>query len=91
MRDASPTGGALGQVAVRELELLQSTIASLDQGLDDQTLINNLEQVRTHIQNWKNAVDQSGSQQQEAGEQPQPAGSGTFLFNPETNSFQKVQ
>ncbi len=31
MRDASPTGGALGQVAVQELIALQSTIASLDQ------------------------------------------------------------
>lgn len=30
MRDASPTGGALGQVAVREIELLQSDIAALD-------------------------------------------------------------
>ena len=31
MREASPTGGALGQVAVQELEMLHSTIASLDQ------------------------------------------------------------
>lgn len=31
MRQESKTGGALGQVTVRELELLQSTIASLDQ------------------------------------------------------------
>lgn len=31
MRDESPTGGALGQVAVQELEMLQSTVASLDQ------------------------------------------------------------
>lgn len=30
MRDASPTGGALGQVAVQELEMLQSTVANLD-------------------------------------------------------------
>lgn len=30
MRDASPTGGALGQVAVQELEMLQSTVAALD-------------------------------------------------------------
>lgn len=31
MRDNSPTGGALGQVAVQELEMLQKTITSLDQ------------------------------------------------------------
>ena len=31
MRDNSPTGGALGAVAVQELQMLQSTIASLEQ------------------------------------------------------------
>jgi hypothetical protein len=31
MRDESPTGGALGQVAVQELEMLQATVAKLDQ------------------------------------------------------------
>lgn len=30
MRDASPTGGALGQVTVRELELLQSVLGNID-------------------------------------------------------------
>lgn len=30
MRDESPTGGALGQVAVKELEMLQATLGSLD-------------------------------------------------------------
>lgn len=38
MRDASPTGGALGQVTERELELLQSTFASLDQAQDGEQL-----------------------------------------------------
>ena len=59
MRDASPTGGALGQVAVRELELLQSTIASLDQSQDDDVLKQNLLAVKTHVQNWKKAIDAS--------------------------------
>ncbi|HHY50171.1 MAG TPA: hypothetical protein GYA10_10535 [Alphaproteobacteria bacterium] len=30
MRDASPTGGALGQVTVRELELLESVLGNID-------------------------------------------------------------
>ena len=42
MRDQSKTGGALGQVAVRELEMLQATIESLDLGLDEETLKANL-------------------------------------------------
>lgn len=32
MRDNSPTGGALGAIAVPELELLQSKVAALDEG-----------------------------------------------------------
>ena len=46
MRDQSKTGGALGQVAVRELEMLQASILSLDIGLDEETLKINLEAVR---------------------------------------------
>lgn len=56
MREASPTGGALGQVAVQELEALQSTIASLDTGLPGETLKSNLGQIQTHYRNWLNTV-----------------------------------
>lgn len=72
MREASPTGGALGQVAVQELNMLQSTIASLDKGQDDEIVRRNLEQVKQHFQNWKAAVEQA---QAEGGSQPtaQPA------------------
>jgi hypothetical protein len=59
MREASPTGGALGQVAVQELNMLQSTIASLDKGQDDEIVRRNLEQVKQHFQNWKAAVEQA--------------------------------
>lgn len=61
MREASPTGGALGQVAVQELESLQSTIASLDQGLSPQDLEANLKKVQMHYQRWLDAVNQSKS------------------------------
>jgi hypothetical protein len=59
MREASPTGGALGQVAVQELSMLQSTVASLDKGQSKENLKKGLEQVRTHFENWKKAVQQS--------------------------------
>lgn len=57
MRESSPTGGALGAVAVRELDLLQSTLASLDQGQDDDVLLKNLQQIETHLTNWQSAVN----------------------------------
>lgn len=59
MRDSSPTGGALGQVAVQELAMLQSTVASLDNGLPADELVANLEKVQRHYQNMKNII--SGS------------------------------
>jgi hypothetical protein len=52
MRAASPTGGALGQVAVKELEFLQSAVASLDTAQDAEQLKQNLQAVKTHYNNW---------------------------------------
>lgn len=52
MREASPTGGALGQVAVQELNALQSTVGSLDIGQDRKELAKNLEKVEHHYNNW---------------------------------------
>jgi hypothetical protein len=45
MRDESPRGGALGQVAVQEMYALQNSLASLDQALSAQELQDSLEQV----------------------------------------------
>lgn len=58
MRDASPTGGALGAIAVQELVALQSTVASLDAGQSPEQLREGLEKIRQHYQNWLNAVRQ---------------------------------
>lgn len=59
MRAASPTGGALGQVTERELNFLQAAIASLDQGQSREQLVENLRSVRTHFNNWRNAMVES--------------------------------
>lgn len=61
MRQASPTGGALGQVAVRELDMLQAVLASLKKGQSQDKLRSGLNQVKQHYSNWKNAVDQSAN------------------------------
>lgn len=53
MREASPTGGALGQVAVQEINYLQSTIANLDIGLPDEELAKSLDAVDRHYNNIK--------------------------------------
>lgn len=46
MREESPTGGALGQVAVQELQALQSTMGSFDLGQDPETVKYNLNRLK---------------------------------------------
>lgn len=56
MKEASPTGGALGQVTVREIEFLQSVIASLDKEQSEPQLRENLGQVKELYQNLQASV-----------------------------------
>lgn len=51
MREASPTGGALGQVSERELAFLQSTIGNLEQSQTAEQLKDNLNRVWNVYQN----------------------------------------
>lgn len=60
MREASPTGGALGQVAVQELQSLQATVASLDQLQSPTQLKAALDKIERHYSNWLNTVTQQG-------------------------------
>lgn len=60
MRDASKTGGALGQVAVQELNMLQASLGSLEQAQGVDELAYNLAQVKDHYQKAVEAL--KGSQ-----------------------------
>lgn len=84
MRDNSPTGGALGQVAVQELVYLQATVANLDTGQSPAQLRANLRKIRQHYNNWLKAV----------GEQPvadaaTSKGGGGKPGRPPLSSFQR--
>lgn len=48
MRDASPTGGALGQVSERELALLSASLGSLKQSQSKEQFLRTLESVERH-------------------------------------------
>jgi hypothetical protein len=48
---------------VQELTALQATVASLDQAQDDKQLKARLGEIRTHYENWKNAVTQASGGQ----------------------------
>ena len=59
MREASPTGGALGQVAVQELNMLQSVLGSLETAQSEDDLVAALGGIKQHFEGWKNAVRRS--------------------------------
>jgi hypothetical protein len=100
MRDESPTGGALGQVAVQELEALQSSLGSLDTSLDDEELVKNLtrleEQYRRSMQRILNT--EGGAQyftpreiemiNNGGGTTSQKA---THRFNPQTGKVEEIK
>jgi acyl carrier protein phosphodiesterase len=48
MRDQSKTGGALGQVAIQELAMLQSVLGSLDREQSPKQLAHTLKQIDAH-------------------------------------------
>jgi hypothetical protein len=56
MREASPTGGALGAIAVQELTALQSTIANIDPNQSQAQLKANLKKVRKHVNAWRKTL-----------------------------------
>jgi len=49
MRDASKTGGALGQVSERELDLLEKSMGAVDPSLPDKQFKRNLKEVKTEF------------------------------------------
>jgi hypothetical protein len=59
MRDMSPTGGALGSVAVQELTALQASVANLDTSQSPSQLKKNLGKAKVHYQNWLKTLEAS--------------------------------
>ena len=82
MREQSPTGGALGQVAVKEIEFLQSTVANLDQLQDAASLRKALNEIRASYERWVSAVQ---------GSQPKGAGSNVNLTPREQDVLDKYK
>jgi hypothetical protein len=74
MREQSPTGGALGQVAVQELVALQATVASLDQGQTPKQLQAALDKIEKHYNNWQKTLSGGGGAEGSWDNKPKPAG-----------------
>jgi len=74
MRDASPTGGSLGQVSDRELGLLKSSLGSLRQSQSREQFLKNLARVKKHYVGVINAFQKDGVIES-IGSTPQPTNS----------------
>lgn len=61
MREASKTGGALGQVSDREGKLLESALGALDTKQSPENFRKNLEQIKASIQRWQEATNQAST------------------------------
>jgi len=75
MRDASKTGGALGAVSERELDLLQSAVESLQIGQSPERLEANLKNVRRHYQRFIDSLENERALLQQEEMLTAPAGS----------------
>ena len=73
MREDSKTGGALGSIAVKEIQFLQDTIASLDQLQDPAAVSSALSNIQTHYDTLIKTLEQ-GAKEAQGGTTPSPAG-----------------
>lgn len=69
MRDASPTGGALGQVTERELDLLKSSVANLNPDQSQEQFLSSLESAKRYYSEMLQRV-----RAQNGGQSPQRQG-----------------
>lgn len=67
MRRNSPTGGALGQVAVQELNMLQAARGALDTAQSEAQFIRALDGIEKHYKGWISAVQAASKGQQSDG------------------------
>ena len=107
LREASPTGGALGQVAVQELEALQATIANLDLAQSQGQVLDNLEAIEDNYKRLirrayetsenPEALDRALGGRPEfmveggAASAPRTSGAATHRYNPATGQIEAIQ
>ena len=90
MRDASPTGGALGQVSEQELATLQAVLGSLEASQSEEQFVENLDRlgeiytgIMTKFSAYPNAAEFGMS-----GTAGAPPPAKRLVYNPETGEFE---
>jgi hypothetical protein len=85
MRNESKTGGALGQVAVKELERLEAARASLNRAQSPEQLKSNLDNVYQAYSNWRTAATRALEEKKKLAAAPNATPTSKLTFE------QKVQ
>jgi len=83
MRNASKTGGALGQVSEKEIAFLEAKIDTLDPKQSDKKFLKNLKSVRDEFEKVKRRAEKRFLELH-----PQKKGTAVLKFNPETGEFE---
>jgi hypothetical protein len=91
MRAASPTGGALGAIAVRELEFLQRAMDALEQGQTEEQFREALTAVKTHYDNVIRNIEQGKKLRLPTGGAAEPAAAGGDLTPEEQAELAELQ
>ena len=86
MRDASPTGGALGQVSERELAQLNASLGALEQSQSREQFIARMQAVRRHYISTVQAIQA----QQQAYASGMRANSGATAPDPDADKFSQA-
>lgn len=91
MRNASKTGGALGNVSERELDLLERSVETLDPLADSATQARQLAEVMFHYENTKRAMQIMGNALAEQAGEEAPFTENESEFDVTTMTDQQLQ
>lgn len=89
MRESSPTGGALGAIAVQELVALQATVASLDIGQSEPQLRASLQKIKQHYSKWQGTLGSGGAAPPPAAGSSEQAGKARGSASPPVSALKE--
>lgn len=90
MRRNSTTGGALGSIAVRELELLGNTMRSLDTAQSEGAVRSAIVTVRNQLSRTLRAIEAARAEVSGGGEAPTEAPPRRLRWNPQSGQFENA-
>lgn len=101
MREASPTGGALGNVSEKEIDLLQATAGKLDTAMPDEILEDNIKRLLNQYNDIVHgpgegpprhqlSFDEQGNPIKQSGQKPRTViqNGFTYTLNPSTGEYE---